>query len=77
MSTHTMLDNRERASKGTADAKHIQVSLVPWHCLNEMDSSEDVLLVCQHLEHQLQLTAPLAWPTACIHFKNHMQDTIH
>ena len=44
-----MIDNREREPqqtyKGTAEAKDIPGSPVPWPCLNEIDQSEDALML--------------------------------
>lgn len=56
-----MLDIRER---GTAEAKDTPGSAVLWLCQNEIGPSEGLRLVGGHLELQLPLTAPLAWPTA-------------
>ena len=66
-----MLDTRERepqqACEGTAEAKDIPGSVGQCPCLIETDPSEDALLLGRHMELQLQLTAPLAWPMAQQH----------
>ena len=63
-----MSDTRERelqqTYKGAAETKDILGSVVLWPCLNKIGPSEGSLLVGGHLELQLQLTAPLAWPMA-------------